>query len=127
MDPVAQRDLVERYIAAYNSFDIEGMMRTLHPEIEFENVSNGEVNATAIGADEFRALAERTAELFARRTLTIDAFSTSDEGAVADVTWEVVLASDIPDVGSRGEKLRLRGRSEFEFRDGLIARLIDTS
>lgn len=127
MDLAARRDLVDRYVAAYNSVDVEGMMRTMHPRIEFENVSGGKVNATAVGAAEFRALAERTAELFARRTLRIDAFRARGEGSVADVTWEAVLASDVPDVGSEGETLRLTGRSEFEFRDGLIVRLIDRS
>ncbi len=127
MDPAARRDLVNRYVAAYNSLDVEAMMRTIHPRIEFENVSSGEVNATAVGAEEFRGLAERTAGLFARRTLRIDAFSASGEGAVAEVTWEAVLASDIPEVGSEGDTLRLRGRSEFEFSDGRIVRLVDRS
>lgn len=127
MDAAAQRDLVDRYIAAYNAFDIEGMIRTVHPKIEFRNVIDGKVNATAHGIREFRALAEQAAELFTEREQAIAGFTSTGGRAVVDVAWEAVLAKDIPDVGSEGDRLALRGRSEFEFRDGLIIYLVDES
>jgi hypothetical protein len=127
LDAVAQRDLVERYIGAYNAIDVEGMMRTVHPRIEFRNVAGGEVSATVHGVAEFRALAEQTAELFTERRQTIVGFSSNGGRAVVDVTWEAVLARDIPDIGSEGDRLELRGRSEFEFCDGLIVHLVDES
>ena len=42
-----------------NAFDIDGMMAVIHPDIEFKNVSGGEVNATTSGAGDFRLLAEK--------------------------------------------------------------------
>lgn len=125
MDAEAQRELVNRYIAAYNAFDIEAMMKTVHPQIEFTNVAGGQVNATASGADEFRALAEQTAELFAERRQTVADFTSSGGRAIVKVVWEAVLARDIPDIGAEGDRLELRGQSTFEFGDGLIARLVD--
>ena len=127
MDTVAQRDLVDRYITAYNSFDIAGLMSTVHPRIEFRNVAGGKINATARGSGEFRVLAEQAAELFVERRQTIVAFSSSEGRAVIEVTWEAVLARDIAQFGLAGDRLTLKGRSEFEFRDGLIIRLIDES
>ena len=54
MNEDEKRSLIERYLASYNAFDIDGMMAVIHPDIEFKNVSGGEVNATASGSDEFR-------------------------------------------------------------------------
>lgn len=60
----SHRGLIERYIAAYNAFDVSGMMALLHPDIVFENIAGDRVTASARGADEFRALAEHAATLF---------------------------------------------------------------
>lgn len=37
--------LVERYIAAYNSFDIEGMLAQLADDVRFENHAGGQLAA----------------------------------------------------------------------------------
>jgi len=42
-----KRSVIERYLYAYNTFDIDGIMSVIHPDIEFKNISGGEVNATA--------------------------------------------------------------------------------
>lgn len=56
MDEDEKRSLVKHYLAAYNAFDIDGMMELIHPNIEFKNISGGEVNATASDAVEFSQL-----------------------------------------------------------------------
>jgi hypothetical protein len=45
---------IESYIRAYNGFDVEKMLSNLHENIEFENVSNGEVNLRTDGIAEFK-------------------------------------------------------------------------
>jgi hypothetical protein len=40
-----KRETIGRYIEAYNSFDIDGMLSLLHPEVRFKNLSNGVTNA----------------------------------------------------------------------------------
>lgn len=127
MNPEDQHHLVERFLSAYNGFDIDAMMTTVHPEIEFVNVSEGEINALARGAEAFRALAEQSADLFSSRRQTVIDFEPGEQGVVVQVSWEGVLAVDLPNVGGRGDRLRLRGSSEFTFRDGLIYRLVDRS
>jgi ketosteroid isomerase-like protein len=127
MDENGKRSLIESYLAAYNASDIDGIMAVIHPEIEFKNVSGGEVNATASGEDEFRHLAEKSKELFRSRKQTIiNSLSTSDQTTI-EVAFEGVLASDNPNGMRAGETLRLNGRSEFRFRDGKICRIIDVS
>lgn len=122
-----QRALIDRYLAAYNAFDVEGMLTTVHPAVEFENVVGDRVTATASGAAAFRQLAERGAQLFVSRRQTVTAFRSTNAGAVIDVDYEGVLASDLPNGMRAGETLRLAGRSEFAFADGRIARIRDLS
>lgn len=122
-----KRSLVDRYLAAYNALDVDGMMDALHPDVEFENVAGGEVTAAASGADAFRQLAEQGAALFASRRQTVTAFDASGPGAVAHVDYEGVLATDLPGGPGAGETLRLQGRSGFEFRDGRISWIRDVS
>ncbi|MFH0784716.1 MAG: nuclear transport factor 2 family protein [Pseudomonadota bacterium] len=122
-----KRFLIERYLDAYNAFDIDGMMSVIHPDIVFQNVSGGEVNATASGANEFRKLAEQSKGLFSARTQTITSFETKDDQTFIGVDYEGVIASDLPNGMKAGETLRLNGRSEFDFRDGKIYRITDIS
>jgi ketosteroid isomerase-like protein len=120
-----KRALVERYIASYNAFDIEGMMRVIHPDIEFKNVSGGEITATASGADQFRQLAEQSKDLFISRKQTITGFEVNGDQASVKIAYEGVLACDLPNGMKAGEALSLNGRSEVTFRDGKIFRLRD--
>ena len=127
MTDTEKRALIDRYIAAYNAFDVAGMMATVHPAIEFENVSGGVVTASASGADAFRRMAEDATALFVSRRQTVTAFDPSGAGASVEVDYEGVLAADLPNGIAAGDTLRLTGRSEFEFADGRIVRIRDLS
>lgn len=122
-----KRNLIDRYIAAYNGFDVDGMLATLHPDVEFRNVSGGEVNASASGAEEFRRLAEQAKQLFSSRCQEITGFRSEGDTAAVDIRYQGVLACDLPNGTRAGEMLRLEGRSEFGFRDGRIDRITDHS
>lgn len=125
MNQDEKRAAIERYLAAYNAFDIDGMMSVIHDDIHFKNVSSGEVNATASGADEFRTLAEQSRKLFSFRQQTMTSFNMKDDQVWIGIDYEGVLASDLPNGMKAGETLRLKGRTEFAFRDGKIYRITD--
>lgn len=40
MDGSTKREPIQRYITAYNHFDIEGMLAVLAPDVGFENYSH---------------------------------------------------------------------------------------
>jgi len=123
-----KRDLIDQYLDAYNDFDVDGMIETLHPEIEFKNVSDGEVNAAATGVEEFRTMAEQATQVFAARRQTVTAVEVEDEGGITiEVDYEGELAEDLPGGLPAGETVQLEGRSRFEFADGKIARIVDYS
>ena len=127
MDAAKKRALLERYLDAYNSFDIECMMTLIHPDIEFTNVSGGAVTASASGTSQFRALAEQAKQMFSSRSQTVKQFDLDGEGGSLAITYAGVLASDLSNGMKAGETLQLTGRSEFAFRDGKIYRLTDYS
>ena len=125
--PDRHREVIDRYLAAYNGFDVAGMLRVLHADVEFRNIAAGQVTTAAHGREEFRALAERAVTLFSSRRQTVREYSMEGERAWITVDYEGVLAADLsPDLRA-GDTLRLAGRSAFTFRDGLIVELVDES
>lgn len=122
-----KRQLVEAYVDAYNAFDVDGMMATLHPEIEFTNVSGGDVTAKASGISAFRQMAEQATQMFAFRKQTLMSFEVSEEGAIITIAYQGTLAVDLPNGLKAGDALHLDGRSEFRFQEGRIVWLADFS
>ena len=127
LDTDRTKALIEQFLGAYNRFEIDGMMELVDPEIEFRNVSGGDVDTAAIGQDEFRELAEQSAFLFSSRKQTPTNFRAEGEAVSVDIDFAGTLATDIPDGMKAGEELRVAGRSEFVFRDDKIFRLTDYS
>lgn len=121
------RALIERYVAAYNALDVPGMLALLHADVTFENIAAGQITAAARGIEEFRALAERAATLFASRRQTIRQYVPCAEGARIEIDYEGVLATDLGPELRAGDTLRLAGRSTFVVRDERIARIVDES
>jgi len=122
-----KRELVERFLRAYNAFDIEGMLALLHPEVTFQNVAGDRVNAEAFGIEAFRKLAEQSSALFVSREQTLKRFQAEGEGALAEVAFVGVLAADLPNGMRKGEVMEVTGRSEYRFREGRISGITDIS
>ena len=125
--PVDKKHLIEQYILAYNTFDLDRLISLLHPEIEFENISQGEVNAKTVGKSEFRATAEQSKQLFESRKQTITHCDLSQDKASVKIDFEAVLAKNIPNGMKSGSTINLNGQSHFSFKDGKISRIVDIS
>ena len=122
-----RRELIDRYVTAYNQCDVEGMLAVMHPDVEFRNVAAGEVTVASHGREEFRALAERAVTLFASRRQTVREYGEDGERSWITIDYEGVLAADLGPELQAGTTLRLTGRSTFELLDGLIVQLVDES
>lgn len=127
MKSIEMRALVDQYIAAYNCMDVTAMLATLHPEVEFKNISGGTVSASTSGLAEFKALAEQSLPLFSERQQIVLTFEGIETGAVMSIGFRAVVANDLPNGLKHGQVLSLAGRSEFAFRDGVISKIIDIS
>lgn len=122
-----QRGLIDRYINAYNAFNIEGMLALVSPDVRFENYSGDQLTASANGVDEFRHLAERAKSLFSEREQRVISLEVNQDVAVAEIAFRGRLAADIPGGPAAGTILELQGKSQFSFRDGRITKIVDRS
>lgn len=127
MSNSTQKELIDRYLAAYNSFDVDGMLALLSPDIRFENYSGDKLTAATSGVDEFRQLAEKSSSLFSEREQRITELALSHDSAIARIAYRGRLAADIPDGPPAGTVLDLQGKSEFSFGNGQITRIVDRS
>lgn len=118
---------IHHYVDAYNRFDVEGMMEQLHPDVVFQNYSNGELSLETRGASEFRAQAEAAAEMFSQRNQTVKAVSAQHATLVAVIDYVGTVSKDLPNGLKAGEEIELSGVSEFTFLDGKIASIVDRS
>jgi len=119
--------LIERYVAAYNAFDVEGMLATLAADVRFENWSGGRLTVASDGRDAFRVLAEQAKTMFAEREQRLTALAPRGDALVAAIAWRGQLAVDVPGGPPAGTRLALRGESEYVVRDGRLALVVDRS
>jgi hypothetical protein len=122
-----QKDLIDRYLAAYNAFDIEAMLAQLDPAIRFENYSGGQLTADASGIDEFRRLAEQSKDLFSEREQRVTSLARRGGTVVAEIAWRGRIAAGIRGGPPAGTLLEMRGSSEFDFGDRGITKIVDRS
>lgn len=119
--------LIDRYLVAYNSFDIGGMLALLSPDVRFENYSGGQLTDATNGIEEFKKLAEKSQSLFSYREQRITRLNHNQDFAIADISYRGKIAADIPNGPSAGTVLDLQGQSEFYFKAGQISKIVDRS
>jgi thymidylate synthase ThyX len=127
MISVKSKAIIEDYIMAYNSLDIESMVKLLHKEILFRNFSNGKMNTETRGIQEFRELAEKSSKIFSSRCQTVINYSAIDHKVEVQIEYEAILAVDMPNGLKRGDKIQLKGKSVFGFNEGRISLIEDYS
>ncbi|MBU5350581.1 nuclear transport factor 2 family protein [Paenibacillus lautus] len=121
------RDIIENYLEAYNSFEIEGMVNLLHKDIIFRNISNGETTSETRGIQAFRELAEQSSTMFSSRRQIITEYSVINDKVEVGIDYEGILAVDFPDGLKVGDKMQLNGKSKFEIKEGKISLIEDYS
>lgn len=122
-----QAQLIEKYIVAYNAFDVDGMLKLLSPGVRFENWSGAELTTEASGLDEFRQLAHQAKAMFSEREQRITSLKQSADSVVVSIAYRGQVAVDIPGGPRAGTVLNLNGESEFAFKDCLISKIVDRS
>ncbi|GAS80323.1 nuclear transport factor 2 family protein [Paenibacillus amylolyticus] len=121
------KDLIEKYLSAYNTFNIDGMIGVLNENIHFRNISKGEVNSETKGIQEFRTLAEQSIQVFSQRRQVIKNITFAGDKAEVDIDYEGVLSSDLPNGMKAGETLKLQGKSIFQMKDKNLILIEDHS
>ena len=122
-----QEQVIQKYIDAYNAFDVDGMLKILSPDVRFENWSGVHLTAEASGIDKFRQLAEQAKAIFSEREQRITAIKQGADSVIVSIAYRGQLAVDIPDGPRAGTVLALNGESEFAFEGRLISKIVDRS
>ena len=121
------KDLIEKYLSAYNTFNIDGMIGVLNENIHFRNISKGEVNSETKGIQEFRTLAEQSIQVFSQRRQVIKNITFTGDKAEVDIDYEGILSSDLPNGMKAGETLKIQGKSIFQMKDKMLILIEDHS
>ncbi|WP_133271476.1 nuclear transport factor 2 family protein [Hymenobacter radiodurans] len=127
MEASDSKQLVQAYIEAYNRFDVDGMVRHLHEEVEFRNIANGEVNLTTTGKESFRQQAEKAKQYFSQREQRVTDWQIADNRVEVLIDYTAVAAMEFPNGLKQGDTLQLKGKSVFQFAGGQITSIDDIS
>jgi hypothetical protein len=126
-DHEQQQKIIENYIAAYNNFDVETMLKNLDAHVVFRNVSNGEVDFMTNGIDEFRRQAEESARIFSEREQKITGFDFVENSVEAAISYKGKIGVDLPNGLKAGDEIALEGKSVFRFAGEKIVEIADIS
>ena len=121
------RQLIDRYIDAYNRIDVDAMLLTLHPAIVFENYAGGQRTLRTEGLLDFDRLARSTQPLFSARRQVITAYREQGGTAWAEIQFDGTFAIDLPNGIRAGQQIAMPGRSEYRVHDGLLVYIADHS
>lgn len=127
MSELSPEDVIDRYISAYNSFDVLGMLSTLSPDVRFEHYVGDERTSESSGLDDFRRLAEHAVTLFTEREQHITGMKFGKNTVTAQIEYRGRLALDLPDGPLAGDIVELCGTTEFTFHKRKISRIVDRS
>jgi hypothetical protein len=122
-----QENLIRNYIDGYNSFDIDKMVLDFDEDIVFKNISNGETNMVLTGLAAFKKQAEQAKTYFSKRTQTITSFNHTGNETEIEIDYHAILNMDFPNGLKKGEELKMKGKSIFQFSGYKIVSLTDIS
>lgn len=127
MENQLYKEIIEEYIKAYNCFDIEGMLSNMDTTVKFENISNGQTTLTTNGIEELKKQAEQAKQYFKDRTQKITNFTFNNDQVEIEIDYVAILAIDFPNGLKVGDKIELKGKSIFKFKENKIIELKDIS
>ncbi len=122
-----QKSVIEHYLQAYNSFDVAGMLKDLHDEVEFEHISGGQISMAIRGKKAFKEQAQAATAYFKERSQEVIAWHFDGDLVLVDIDYRGVLAIDFPNGMRAGETLRLKGQSVFSFLGDQVIKIQDKS
>lgn len=123
-----REQIIKAYIEAYNKFDIGQMISNLDQNIVFENIQDGKVTLSISGIENFEKQAQEATNYFSARKQTITSFHHEDHKSEIEIDYAATLAIDLPNGLKKGDELKLKGKSLFEFsNNNKIQRLTDIS
>lgn len=119
------KDLVQRFIDLYNSFEIKQMIDLFTEDCIFQNISQANGTLECHSKKELLKMAIQSAQIFSERKQTVTNWIAGTDKVAVEIEYAAILAQDLPNGLKRGDSLKLKGVSVYEFADGKIKRLAD--
>jgi hypothetical protein len=123
----SNKEIINKFITAYNSYDIDSMLSLLHPEVLFTNLSSGKVSVQTEGKEAFEKLARQSAEIFKEREQKIVSYEEANNKVNVEIQYRAKLVINLPNGSRSSDNINMRSKSEFIIKDGLIYSVIDKS
>lgn len=121
-------DKIYQYIEAYNQLDVPNMVVNMSDTIIFLNMENNITTIRLEGIDEFKKQAVDAVSYFTQRRQTILSMTHKQNSTEITVDYHTIAAMDFPNGIKKGDEVKLKGKSIFEFSaDGEIVKLTDIS
>lgn len=105
--------LINSFIQAYSSFDIQALEQLVDDKFEFKNISQGEVLEEASNKIEFSLILEQSKILFSDRTIEIQSLNLNKQTAQADVLINATMAISTPDGLRAGQVISYNAKLNF--------------
>ncbi|MCZ3366999.1 MULTISPECIES: nuclear transport factor 2 family protein [Methanobacterium] len=127
MEAKAMEQIINEYIKAYNEFDVEKMLKNVHKDVEFKNITNGVINVQLKGLKALKEQAEQATNLFDEREMKIIEHVIKGNTVETKIKFEGTFTVDVPDGPKAGELVKINGKSIFQFEEGKIILIEDIS
>ncbi|MEM0907469.1 MAG: nuclear transport factor 2 family protein [Pseudomonadota bacterium] len=118
---------IAAYIAAYNAKDVGAMLAVLSDTVTFQNIAEGQTTTHTTGRDAFAELAHFGAQAFTTRHQEVTNAITVANLTLIEVSYTALVAMDLPNGWTKGQKLAFKGASAFTVEGGLITAITDES
>ena len=125
MEGEEKRSMIECFVHAFNSFDVDAMVSLLDPDVEYRCIVAGTVLHGATGIEEFRSLGEQWQIRYSSRKLTVMELYQKGSQVVMEISYAAVLAVDSADGMKAGDTVKREGISEVAFRDEKISSITE--
>lgn len=119
------KKIIQRYVKAYNNFDVDKMLVDMADNVKFENIADGLVTLSIEGKEALKEQMENAKKVFSKRTQTISQYTYNKDYAAIKVNYSAIAAVDLPNGVKAGDPIELSGKSIFMFRDNKIIELKD--
>ncbi|NMM47782.1 nuclear transport factor 2-like protein [Marinigracilibium pacificum] len=116
---------INQYIEAYNNYNVNGMLQPLDNHISFANITNDYITLTTQGKPDFEIQAIKALDLFKNRNQKIESITFNDESVIVDISYTAIVNYEIPYELNIGEKVSIKGKSIFTFKDDKIIDIRD--
>lgn len=103
------------------------MIACLASNVTFRNVSGGEVTAEASDKQGFEEIANFGVSAFETRHQKVTNAITVAGTTLLEIDYTAVVATDLPNGWTAGQKLAFSGASAFKVKDGKIISIVDES